>query len=155
MFLNDETGSRRFPVIRVGGNINIEAFRKIDIDQVWSQAHHYYRTGETHWFDRDTIEEINVRNKAHQMTNEAEELLAKYCSPVGRDQQNAHGVELLMTSELAAKLAERHFNELKAVVRSDDRLQLNLGKALHSGGFVRIGKKKNGLVRYVWVVKWA
>lgn len=154
MFLNDETGSRRFPVIRVGGNIDIEAFRSIDIDQVWAQAHHYYRTGTAHWFDQDTIEEINERNKAHQMTNEAEELLAKYCSPVPRDQQNAIGVETLMTSELAAKLAEKHFNDLKAVVRIDDRLQINLGKALHSGGFVRIGKKKNGLVRYVWVVRW-
>lgn len=155
MFLNDETGSRRFPVIRVGGKIDIAKFKRIDIDQVWAQALHELRSGEAHWFDDETIEEINERNRAHQMRNEAEELLFKYCSPVTREQEHTSGVTALVTTDLAAKLAERHFNELKGVVRIDDRFINNLGKALHSGGFIRFGKKKNRVVQYVWLVKWS
>ena len=153
-FLADETGSRRFPVIRVGGKIDMARFRKIDVDQLWAQALHEYRDGDGYWFVDDEIDEINLRNQAHQMRTDAEDLLAKYCQPVAREDEGKHGVVALSTTDVAAKLASAYFDDYKAQVKADGRFVTSLGKALAASGYVRFGKKRGKSVTYVWLLRW-
>jgi predicted P-loop ATPase len=48
-FLGDPTGARRFWPVRVG-DINVTALEQ-EADQLWAEADHRYRAGESWWLD--------------------------------------------------------------------------------------------------------
>ncbi len=138
-FLNDETGSRRFPVIPVGGNIDITSIRQFDIDGLWSQAVAYYREGKRYWFDDREISKINDWNKHFEVLTQYDDLVAKYIThkPEG---SGAH-VPFLTTSEVASQLANRVYDEEKISLQINDKFIYGLGRALAKANIPRIAKK--------------
>jgi len=78
-FLNDPTGSRRFLPFEVE-NINIQAAQKIDMEKVWAQAYHLFKTNFRYWFIDEEIDELNKRNSEFSMTSTEEDLVKYYFS---------------------------------------------------------------------------
>lgn len=84
-FLNDPTGSRRFLPFEVI-DININAAQALDMNAVWSQAVHLYRTKQRYWFNDDEINELNKHNENFSMISNEEQLITYYFSnlvPIG------------------------------------------------------------------------
>jgi putative DNA primase/helicase len=73
-FLRDETGNRRYWTIRCGKQMN--ARHGIDVQQVWAQAAHLWRSGEPHNLQRDELERLNAANEGHAEISPIEELIA-------------------------------------------------------------------------------
>ena len=75
-FLTDQTGSRRFLVVKLK-SIDL-AYTRLDINQIWAEAVHLYRSGEP-WML--TGAEANVRNELnseHQVVDPYTELISKW-----------------------------------------------------------------------------
>ena len=138
-FLNDETGSRRFPVIPVGGNIDITAIRQFDIDGLWSQVVAYYREGKRYWFDDREIQKINDWNKHFEVLSQYDDLVDKYIT----HKPGAEGshIPFLTTSEVASQLANRVFDEEKITLSINDKFTYGLGRALAKANIPRVAKK--------------
>ena len=60
-FLRDSTGSRRFPVVEVLGQTQLQRIAELR-DQLWAEAVYRIRAGEEWWFDRDTESAIQAQN---------------------------------------------------------------------------------------------
>jgi predicted P-loop ATPase len=60
-FLRDSTGSRRFPVVEVLGQTQLQRIAELR-DQLWAEAVHRIRAGEEWWFDKDTEADIQAQN---------------------------------------------------------------------------------------------
>ena len=65
-FLNDPTGSRRYVVIEVQGEIPIKQV-KADRDQIWKAAMAAYRAGEPAKLSRADAKHAELLNKAHEL----------------------------------------------------------------------------------------
>lgn len=78
-FLNDPTGSRRFLPFEVD-DIDIKAAQALDMDLIYAQAYHLYKTGFRYWFNDKEIEELNARNEDFAMITQEEQLLQYYFS---------------------------------------------------------------------------
>lgn len=139
MFLNDETGSRRFPVIPVGGPIDISSIRNFDIDGLWSQVVAAYRDGKRYWFDDREIQKINDWNKHFEVLSQYDDLVAKYITHKP-DGSGGH-VPFLTTSEVAAQLANRVFDEERITLNISDKFTYGLGRALQRANIPRVAKK--------------
>ena len=61
-FLSDPTGSRRFWVIPVE---RVDYQHAINMQQVWAQAYHLYKSGESWWLSHDEIQAVTNANNAH------------------------------------------------------------------------------------------
>ena len=85
-FLTDPTGSRRFLPFEAL-HIDMERMKDIDMDEVFAQACHYYKTGFRYWFNRDEVTELNYSNNEFQLqTTEYEMLVKGYEEPsIGGD----------------------------------------------------------------------
>lgn len=66
-FLNDETGSRRFLVIPVE---MMDAEHNVNIEQVYAQAYHLYKSGERFWFNQDEIKLVNNKNEDYDVPSQ-------------------------------------------------------------------------------------
>jgi predicted P-loop ATPase len=88
-FLNDETGSRRFLILDLV-ELDWGYAQNIDINQVWAQALHLYKSGEP-W--RLTPAEIEIRkeiNKVHEIVDSMEDFFKTYyiIDPTKSDEPN-------------------------------------------------------------------
>jgi len=71
-FLNDPTGSRRFPSFKV---VKIdEAYNKMKIDDIWAEAYHYYEQNPTSYYvTAEDFDELQKNNEQFvHVTQEAE-----------------------------------------------------------------------------------
>jgi predicted P-loop ATPase len=135
-FLNDSTGNRRFLCFEV---LNIQYEHGINMDQVFSQAVHLFKSGYQYWFDKKDIEEISANNDQFQSVSFEEELLLTYYEPIPKEMASL----FLSTTDIASNLAEfRKFSITNTTKQ-------NLGKALQKHKFLRL--KKQG--RYVYALK--
>lgn len=71
-FLTDTTGSRRWLVFKVKA---LDYKHKINIDNVWSQAHSLLLSGERYWLNTDEISVMNARNEQFRNQTKEEEML--------------------------------------------------------------------------------
>ncbi len=76
-FLTDETGTRRFLCFAIE-IIDFAQAKKIDINNVYAQAFHLYKSGFQYWFDAGESDEITQRNSGFEIKMPAEELIPKY-----------------------------------------------------------------------------
>lgn len=86
-FITDETGSRRFLPFKVT-DINLPGFKKIDIDEVWSEAFRLYESGFVYWITQDDQIELEANNKEYINHTQEHEYVNIYCS-VPKDETDA------------------------------------------------------------------
>lgn len=117
-FLTDATGSRRFLPIHAL-QIDINAAKSVEIDQVWAEAHMLFRQGYRYWFNAEEIEALNARNDAFRHTTIEYEVVAKYLTPgstqatlaeLKGELQQRSGLAVLADSKLGAALKQQQFN---------------------------------------------
>ncbi len=102
-YLRDPTGSRRFLSFLVKDiNYHPDA---IDINAVWAEAYHLYKSGFTYWFAPDELVRLNEHNQQFQNQTKEEELLLLYFIP-GDKETNDHSV-FMSNAEILAYLQNR------------------------------------------------
>ncbi|MEQ8706823.1 MAG: VapE family protein [Phaeodactylibacter sp.] len=136
-FLHDPTGNRRFVPFEIN-NIRIDEAQAMDIDKVWAEAYHLYKSGFQYWLTQEEVKELNEHNSQYEVqTTEAEMLTTYYVKP---DNRNGEGVRHLKISHV--------LNFLQ--VRTSARLsKKKLGEALKANGFEQF-QKRDGKSR-IWV----
>lgn len=127
-FLNDTTGSRRFLCFEVK---DIEYQHQVNLDLVYSQALHLYKSDFRFWFDKEEIKLITSRNEGFQVRAVEEELLLTWFEKPSESTQSL----FLTTSQILARLAE------KAKLNVNDASANKLGKALRKHGFERLKRR--------------
>ncbi|WP_052354187.1 VapE domain-containing protein [Flectobacillus major] len=139
-FLTDPSGSRRFLPFEALG-INIEEAKKIEIDLVWAEAYHLFKTDYQYWFSQGDMAELQNNNESFSVNETGYELLIELYKPTSKNDKEA---EFLQSSVIQSSL-EKHYGKMLN--------SRKLGNALKKGGFERMSKKENGVSRYVYIVK--
>lgn len=75
-YLQDATGARRFPPLRIG-TIDIDALRR-DRDQLWAEALHRFKAGETWWLAGDLVADAAEEAEHRFVRHPWEEPIAAY-----------------------------------------------------------------------------
>lgn len=79
-FLTDPTGSRRYLCFRILKIDNV-GYNKINIDDLWSEAFHYYKENPTSYFvDSKDIEELTVNNQEFVSVTQEQEYVNNFFS---------------------------------------------------------------------------
>jgi GTPase SAR1 family protein len=136
--LTDTSGSRRYLCSNV---IDIDYQHKVDIDGALAQAYALYKSGFKFWFDQSEIRDLTHKNEHYMSKSVEEELIETWLRPVTKEEwnsrnqyMNAHNIQLLTTTEIAAKLME------KVKFNLTDSTIIKIGKILKKQGFERIRK---------------
>ena len=83
-FLNDETGSRRFMIVRL--TAIVWSYRTIDREQLWSQIYHLYREqGMTNELTPEEQAAQRTVNEQYRMASPIDDWIAKYFIITGDD----------------------------------------------------------------------
>lgn len=77
LFEDDE--NRRYLTFKIE---KIDIAAKVDINQVWAQAYHIFKTNERYWFDSNEVAVINEMNLFFALGTPEEEWLVKLFRPV-------------------------------------------------------------------------
>ncbi|MCB0497244.1 MAG: virulence protein E [Cyclobacteriaceae bacterium] len=125
-FLTDETGSVRWLCFNIS-KINWDYPNTIDIDKVWSQAFHLYRTGYKYQLTKEEIEENEHINAAHNIVTSEMELIQLYLKPGTTEEHDEFWTSTQIMQYLVSKV-ERTIS-LKPVL---------IGKALKVLEFERV-----------------
>jgi hypothetical protein len=139
-FLTDPSGSRRFLPFEAL-EINLEATNSIDMNTVWAEAYHLFKSGFRYWFTKEEISELKSNNENFEVSEPEYELLLECFEQVERN----HPEEEHLTTAMIQHTLEKHF-EVKLNAKK-------LGEALSKLGFIRYGKKINGKPRYGYAVR--
>ncbi len=125
-FLNDETGSVRWLCFIID-EIDWSYSEKVNIDMVYSQAFHLFKSGFEYNLTQEEVKENDEYNKQFQIITSEKELINKFYRPGTKENH-----ELFWTAtDILLNLA--HLTEGKVKLSS-----VNLGKALKMNGFERI-----------------
>lgn len=137
-FLRDSTGSRRFLCHEV---IKVDFQHSIDLDKVYAQALHLFRSDFKFHFDGEEIEEITRHNQKFQETSMEEDFILQYFEQievnVAQVFMNATDIMVYLSSFVK--------------ITSSNATKQNIGKALTKHGFHRV--KRNGLQMYAVKLK--
>ena len=124
-FLNDESGSVRW-LCFVIESIDWSYKENININDVWAQAYHLFKTNFICDLNQDEIKENEEYNQQFNITTSEFELIHKYLSPATKE---VH--ECFMTAtEILLYIAEQTFGRAKLNTN-------NVGKALKMLSFAR------------------
>ncbi len=137
-FLHDPTGNRRFVPFEVTA-IDIEAAKKIDIDQVWAQAYSLFRQGHMYWLSKEDQKELKAHNSKYEVQSLEFELVNTYFQqPTSRNEADVY----LTVADIINRLS------LKSSIRLTAK---KVGEALKKGGFIRFQKRLEGRRNPTWV----
>ena len=148
-FLNDETGSRRFPVLAVEG-IDMEARAGIDTEMIYAQARAELKAGARHYFNGEDVRIVERVNEEFATDNDADQLLKMYFRPVERDYVGSGLVRLTTTEaaiEILKSLSIGTSGDVKAALSSNFVYQL--GRSLRKLNYQH--SKVNGLKKWYLV----
>lgn len=95
-FLYDDTGDRRFVCFEVE-HINMEAAKKININQVYAQALYLFRNKYTYWIDKTEEAEHQELNSRFRVQSHEYEMCYRYLRIPAEDDQG----EFMTTSQIA------------------------------------------------------
>lgn len=133
-FLNDETGSVRW-VCFLLSSIDWNYKKEIDINKVWSQAYHLFKsTNFNYQLSPSEILENEVANKAFLIRSPEMELIQKYLYPstLEKFQKNVFNepVKFMTATDIAGFIQIKSGGSIKPIAA-------NVGKALTMLGFDR------------------
>ncbi len=137
-FLHDPTGNRRFLPFEVTA-IDIDAAQKIDINAVWAQAYHQYKSGFQYWLTKEEQNELAEHNTRFEVQSQEFEAVATYLNPPGKG-------EFKTAAQVLSSL-----NEMSGLKLS----QKKLGEALKKAGFEREQRRRNNARVWGYVVEMA
>jgi hypothetical protein len=145
-FLNDETGSRRFAVIAIGGFIDLSALFNINVDAVWAQALALKKAGFQYWTSPKDIERMSAMNANYAVSTEADDLVWRYVEALPTD--SAAGMS---NTEIMTTLIDKVQQERNAKLPWLNAWQL--GRALTKAGFEQKVVRDGTRTVRVWKVK--
>jgi predicted P-loop ATPase len=139
--LDDPTGSVRWVCFDIKG-IDFNYSKKIDINQVWAEAYHLYKSGFEYELTKEEIRKNEERNKRFQVLSMERELIVKLFEPAEeKDFDN-----FWTATEVLEKL-----NGLSNLGHKLNRVQV--GKALSILGFPKGQKTENRISGYFLKLK--
>lgn len=139
-FLTDETGSRRFPVIVVGGVVDLMALRTVKVDRLWAQAKYLYESGAQHWFDAEMNEFVQRQNQQFEATSLADDLVNTWCKhPTEPDSKPR-----LSSTEIASIIQKRHLDVYAVSLNVNDKLIKDIGRAMVRAGYEHRAQRHQG-----------
>lgn len=145
-YLIDETGDRRWWPVRVG-YVDIERLRA-DRDQLWAEAVHRYKAGETWWFERDEQEVANKIAAARHAQNPWSPLIMSWADVQDRIPTGMLGSSASSPARTAWTMAEIAKGALDIEPRDVNRHAKQIATALREAGFEQIrGKSRGGRER--------
>lgn len=141
-FLTDPTGSRRFLAFSAA-DIDLEAAKRINIDEMWAEAYNLYQAGERYWFEKQEIQELSEANSAFEVSVIENELIKQYLLPHPPD-WSATGYEW-QTFEI--------LNYLKSETGITNLSERKLGQFLTKNKFKKYQvRDKYGVRKWVYLV---
>jgi len=132
-FLTDENGSRRYFPIKIN-SIDFKKLEKVDMKQVWLEAHKIYKDGGRYWLTQEEIKELHEANEEYSKYTVAEELLVKNIMKPEATTTDLHN------HHTATEISKILLGDDKVVT---DQFKNHLGRALKKRGYKR--KKMNGI----------
>ncbi len=140
-FLIDTTGSRRFLIFEIE-NIDIEALKQIDMDDVYSQAFSEYKAGMQRYLTQEDNILIQANNRKFDQYSHVEEvLLTRYRIP--KDNESC---QYLSATQIGGEI--KHYLGRKP---SQSDIQ-QIGKLMSKHGFEQKSKRINSIFNRYWVV---
>ncbi len=124
-FLNDESGSVRW-LCFVIESINWAYSQKINIDKVWAQAFHLFKTNFPSDLTAEEIKENEEYNRQFNITTSEFELIHKFFSPATKESHDF----FMSATEILLYLSEQTCSRIKLNA-------INIGKALKMLSFTR------------------
>ena len=121
--LRDDTGSRRFLIHTA---LQIDYKKTIDIDAVFAEAYHAFKSGEKYWFEGQENSEITRRNSKFELKSVEEELLMECFVPADSSDPRA---EKLRTMQILKRIYDGK------LPNKDQGASVRLGFALRKQGF--------------------
>lgn len=146
-FLNDETGSRRFAIIPIGGRVNLQALEAINMDKCWGQAFALWKIGERSWLNGEETATLEEFNKTFETKNMTDDLVEKWIISTKDDPKAVPISTTTVAQEIRLKLGERQ-NLL-----IDNRLIHSLGRSLAKMKFVQRRKMIDGVIHNGWMIR--
>lgn len=142
-FLTDETGSRRFPVIVVGGVVDLMALRTVKVDRLWAQAKYLYESGAQHWFDAEMNAFVQRQNQQFEATSLADDLVNTWCKhPTEPDSKPR-----LSSTDIASIIQKRHFDVYGVSLIVNDKLTRDIGRAMVRAGYEHRAQRHQGFLK--------
>ena len=139
-FLTDETGSRRFPVIVVGGVVDLAVLRTIKIERLWAQAKHLYESGAQHWFDAQMNDIVQRQNQQFEATSLADDLVNTWC----KHPQDPEAKARMSATEIASIMQKRHFDQFQVAININGQFIRDVGRALVRAGYENRATRHQG-----------
>jgi len=130
-FLYDTTGNRRFLPFEVS-DIDIEAMKRIDMNQVYGQAYHLFKSGFQYWLSPEDQKELQVYNEQFEVQSLEYELVTTYFEV---PEENSGHVVFLKNTQVLQKLRSHTSEKIS---------NRKLGEALKKAGFYRKQLRING-----------
>jgi hypothetical protein len=148
-FLTDETGSRRFPVIVVGGVVDLKALEDINVERLWAQALKLYRDGEQYWFDAEMNEFVQRQNQQFEATSMADDLVNTWCKRVEDDGTKAR----ISATEIASIIQRKHFDTFGVPITVNSQLIKDIGRAMVRAGYEHRAQRHQGHLKSGYLVE--
>lgn len=147
-FLSDETGSRRFPVIAIGGDIRLADLASVPIDRIWAQAKALLISGFEYWWVREDMQKLEGWNKQFETNTHADDLVFKWIQPAPADGSRAR----LSATEILQAMSKKEFDIEKNIVTVNDKLVRDIGRALVRAGYEARGQRHQGHMKSGYAV---
>lgn len=136
-FLVDETGNRRFHVVRV--KKKIAPLTSDDVAMIWAAADAAYKVGHRHWFDDEHESEMEAIRKEYEDEEAWTDQIADYLRGVSETT-----VTKVWEGSGLAPIVTVSPKRYKAIERKDE---MRIAKVLRRLGYA---KRKNSTGRSVW-----
>jgi len=142
-FLSDATGNRRFWTVRVHGTVERDGQRCIDVDglsqdrgQLWAEAVHRYKNGETWWLSPE-LEQAAKEAQAEFVEVDAwQEPIESYLA----EQRRLHAIPRVTLDQVLTGPMQL------PVDRQDQRAQNRAARCLRMAGWERVQRRDGALL---------
>jgi hypothetical protein len=148
-FLTDETGSRRFPVLVVGGVVDLEALQKIDIERLWAQALYLYKNGGQSWFDSEMNDFVQRQNQQFEATSMADDLVNTWCKKVEDDGTRPR----MSATEIASIIQKKHSDMFAVPINLNAQFIRDVGRAMTRAGYEHRAQRHQGHLKSGYLVE--
>jgi hypothetical protein len=126
-FLTDPTGSVRYLIFEID-SIDFDYSKKMDINNIWAQAYHLYKSGEHYKFTNQEEKENHDINKGYFITTPEIELISAYLIPADK---NTIGSKFCTASDIVDYLSGMTEGHIKLN-------HISIGKALKHLNFDQV-----------------